>query len=468
LLRQLQAVPGLYLVGGYLREAWWQRDAHDIDLIAGGEFQAGLTAIQELTGVRAIKLNQRFESYRFAAEDWLLDVSPLHDDGLAADINRRDYTVNTLAVPLKAIGPDVCPADIQGHPLAFDDLNAYVLRMVERENLKLDPARILRGYRLAACHGLTPDAETRAAWRTLAGGIVSAAPERLHEELLRWMDHAGSVVETVRWCAEDEVLWALFPPLRAMVGCGQNEYHHLDVWEHTLEALGQLDIMRDTPPPMLVQWREQFSQAWEAPISAMASAGTLTRFALLLHDAGKPQAREVQADGRVTFYGHQEAGVELAAPLLEWLRCATDESQYIKLLVLEHLRLGFYSDHNPVPRRLIYRFITNLGDATPLMILHTLADCAAHRGELAEGSFARHEIAAAEILAHYYAADVVAAPPLLLDGHEIMQLLDLAPGPQIGRLKSALLEATAAGEVLTVDAARDFVRELHAQDLSDA
>lgn len=462
LLRQLQAVPGLYLVGGYLREAWWRRAACDIDLVAGGDFANALAAISDVTGLRAIELNQRYDSYRFATPELLLDISPLHADGLAADIHRRDYTVNTLAVALQAVGPAVAAADIQGHPLAFDDLDARVLRMVERENLAFDPARILRGYRLAACQGLMPEAETRAAWRDLACSLVEAAPERLHEELLRWFGHPGSVVQTVRWCAQDDVLWALFPPLQAAVGCEQNEFHHLDVWEHTLEALDQLDEMRDNPPPLLRQWREQFVQAWQLPVSAMAQAGTLARLALLLHDIGKPATRQAQPDGRVTFYGHQEAGVELAAPRLAWLRCSTDELNYVKLLILEHLRLGFYSDHDPVPRRLSYRYITNLGEATPLMILHSLADCAAHRGELAAGSFERHALAAAEILGHFYATDAVAAPPVLLDGNAIMQLLQLGPGPEVGRLKSALLEATAAGEVQTTAAAEEFIRQLHA------
>jgi putative nucleotidyltransferase with HDIG domain len=462
LLSRLRGVAGLYLVGGYLRQAWWGREAHDIDLAAGGDFDAALAQIERLSGARAFRVNERFASYRLACDGWLVDVSPLHEDGLAADLYRRDYTVNTLAAPLARLGPELAGAEIQAHPLAFEDLESRTLRMVARENLELDPARILRGYRLAACDNLAPETATRSAWRELATNVVNASPERLHEELLRWLGCAGGVAETLRWCAEDEVLWALFPPLRDADGCEQNAYHHLDVWQHTLEALALLDSVRNAPPPELAQWRGQFAQAWNAPISALASAGALTRLALLLHDIGKAATREAQPDGRVTFYGHQEAGAALAAPLLEWLRCSTSEAHYIELLILEHLRLGFYSDHDPVPRRLVYRYITNLGEATPLMLLHSLADCSAHRGELAAGSLARHELAAAQILAHYFAADVVAAPPVWLDGHAIMSLLGLSPGREVGRLKAALLEATAAGEVASAAQAEAFVRELHA------
>lgn len=466
LLARLRDVPGLYLVGGFLRQAWWGQEAHDIDLAAGGDFTAALEAVERLSGVRANRINERFASYRLAIDGWLVDVSPLHEEGLAEDLYRRDYTVNTLAVPLARLGPALAGADVQAHPLAFEDLESRILRMVGRENLELDPARVLRGYRLAACEHLAPEAETRGAWSELATSVTTASPERLHEELLRWLGCPGDVAQTLRWCAEDGVLWALFPPLRDTVGCGQNAYHHLDVWAHTLEALVQLDVVRADPPQELCQWREQFAQAWDTPVSALANAGALTRLALLLHDIGKPATREVQPDGRITFYGHQEAGVALAAPLLEWLRCSTHEAHFIELLILEHLRLGFYSDHQPVPRRLAYRYITNLGDATPLMILHSIADCGAHRGELAADALERHELAAAQILAHYFAADVVAAPPVLLNGHAIMDLLGLSPGLEVGRLKAALLEATAAGEVVSLEQAQAFVRQLHAAGTS--
>jgi tRNA nucleotidyltransferase/poly(A) polymerase len=460
-LARLREAPGLYLVGGFLRQAWWGQQARDVDLIAAGDFQAALAALEALTGARAVELNQRFASYRLATAEYVFDLSPMHEDGLAADLQRRDYTVNALAVPLSCIGPGLARTSIEAHPSAFADLDARVLRMVSRDNLAADPARLLRGYRLAAEESLAPETATRQAWRELAGSVVSAAPERLREELLRWLGTPREITTTAGWCAADGVLWVLFPPLRDTLGCAQNEYHHLDVWEHTLLALTELDRVRHDPPPPLAQWREQFAQAWNAPLTATASNGALTRLAMLLHDAGKPVTREVQADGRVSFYGHQQVGVALIAPLLDWLRCATAESDYVERLVLEHLRLGFYSDHDPVPPRLVYRYITRLGEATPLMLLHSIADCAAHKGELATGSLERHVQAAREILAHYYAADVVAAPPVLLDGHAIMRLLGLPPGPEVGRLKRALLEATAVGEVRTPEEAAALLRELH-------
>ena len=154
-------------------------------------------------------------------------------------------------------------------------------------------------------------------------------------------------------------------------------------------------------------------------------------------------------------------------PLTIWLKVdsgmnrlgfSADEARFILLMIREHLRLGFYSDHLPLSPRLVFRYVRNLGEATPLAVLHSLADCAAALGPRNTGALDEHLQAAAEILEHYYAQDAVAAPPVLLDGHAIMELLGIPPGPRVGELKDALLEATAAGEVETVAQAEEFLQ----------
>jgi poly(A) polymerase len=109
---------------------------------------------------------------------------------------------------------------------------------------------------------------------------------------------------------------------------------------------------------------------------------------------------------------------------------------------------------------LVYRFANKLGTATPLMVLHSLADCAATRGNANVGSWEAHLSAAATILEHYFAQDKVTAPPVLLDGNAIMELLSIPPGPVIGELKVALLEATAAGDVDTLSDAEAYISAL--------
>jgi hypothetical protein len=147
-------------------------------------------------------------------------------------------------------------------------------------------------------------------------------------------------------------------------------------------------------------------------------------------------------------------------PMLDALRFSKDEQDYVALLIRQHMRLGYYSEPQRLSPKLAYRYIRQLGTATPLMILHTLADCAATGGPLSEGSWPRHVEAAQLVLGHYYAQDSVARPPQLLDGGAIMRLTGLPPGKLIGDLKEALLEATAAGEVTNLEEAEQLVHAL--------
>jgi len=464
-LLRLRNIPGLWLVGGWLRDAWWGRPTRDIDLAAEGPLALALDAIETRLGKRPFLLNERFASHRLVLDDYEIDISPLHPDGITADLARRDFTVNALALPVSSLGdraiPDMLSSVKLGARDCLEDIAARRLRMIDRANLADDPLRVLRGFRLLATRELNLEDGTRQALTELAPRIGESAPERSHEELLLWFGAERDITDSVAQAAECGVLWQLIPELEATRGCAQNDYHHLDVWEHTLLCLGELHQLLWAPPAELEQWRTEFQAAWETRLGGAATMGALTRLALLLHDIGKPPTSQRQPDGHISFLEHQTVGAELVAPHLLRLKFSSEETKFILLMIREHLRLGFYSDHLPLSPRLVYRYVRRLGSATPLAALHSLADCAAALGPRNTGAMAEHVRAAAEILEHYYAQDAVAAPPALLDGHAIMALLNIPPGPQIGLLKDALLEATAAGRIKTVADAEAFVKRFY-------
>ena len=462
-LKRLAGVDGLYLVGGYLRDACWGLPTRDIDLTAAAPLEPVVAELDRRLGGAAFELNNRFNSYRLVLDDYELDLSPLHPDGLAADLARRDYTINALVYPVAALGPRAEASSLLADHRTLADLDARILRMVSVENLADDPVRLLRGLRLLATRGLQLDPATEQALAELSGHLLESAPERLHEELLRWFGADADIVPVIETAAETGLLWQLFPKLQATAGCKQNDFHHLDVWQHTLLALRELAQLRRELPPELAAWRAELAAAWDMPVSGAATAGALIRLALLLHDIGKPPAREVQPDGHVSFYAHQSIGAELAGEQLARLKFAGAETEFMLTQIRQHLRLGFYSDHDPIPPRLVYRYMRHLGAGVPLAVLHALADCAATQGEANADGWERHVRAAAELLQNYYDQSTAAAPPALLDGHAIMRLLEIKPGPLVGELKNDLLEATAAGEVADVATAEEYIRARYAE-----
>ena len=457
LLRTLAYVPGLRLVGGWLRGALDGRRSLDLDLTCEQALDDAVAAVAEVLRAKPFALNDRFPTRRLVHGRYTIDLSQLTGGSTAADIARRDYTCNTLMVRLDRLGEGITLADIEGHPTALTDIDARTLRMVSRTCLADDPLRILRGYRFCATEGYTPEPDTRAAWAELAGTLRQSAAERIHEELLRWFATKSRLPDTLAMCADDGVLWEIFPRLRELPPCIQGE--GVDVWTHTLDCLRQLDNLRANLPPELLPYAASLDAAWNTHVTPVSTAGTLTRLAMLLHDIGKPPTRALNEHDRPTFYDHQTVGVELVKPELKDLAFSNDERAYMLTLIIEHLRLGFYTDEPPpMPPRLVYRFIRKLGRATPLMLLHSIADCMASHGDWTARALQDHITAARQILEHYFALDSVARPPLLLDGDAIMRIFKLKPSKLVGELKDMLLEATASGEVLTEGEAIGFVR----------
>ncbi len=457
-----------WLVGGALRDAWLGRPIHDIDLVAPEPLDALVGSLEKFSGSRAFVVNQRFASSRILASGLIIDITPLSASGIEADLRRRDYCINAMAVPLSAVlRGEIRPTDVIADPHALEDLAAGRLRLVSSAALTDDPLRVLRGFRLAAQLGMNPDSGCREAWRLHAPELCRVSGERQREELLRWFGLPQMDTELLQICADCRVLWELFPALEQSVGCTQNFYHHLDVWQHTLLALQELDVLLEELPIELQPFAQHLQSAVSSDLDGGGSVLALTRLALMLHDVGKPATRSPAADGYISFIGHQKVGVDLIAADLERLRLSGAEQDFLHLMIHEHLRLGFYSDNDPMPAKLVYRYIRSLGEATLPQLLHSLADCAAARGEGSAESLRRHLRAAAVIADNYINGSSVAIPPVLLDGTEIMELLQISPGPLIGRYKQAMLEATAEGWIQTPEEAREFVTRLADGGLED-
>ena len=232
---------------------------------------------------------------------------------------------------------------------------------------------------------------------------------------------------------------AVLPELAALRGVEQNEFHHADVYGHTLEVLDAVAALeRDRgslgdrrSPPLLAE-----------PLADELTRGGAMRFAALLHDAAKPQTRGVRPDGRVTFIGHDEAGAELARDVLRRLRASQRTVDYVAALTLHHLRLGFLVHEQPLDRRSVWRYLRATAPYTDDVTIFTVADRLATRGRNADEAIAAHVALAREMLA------VDRRPPSepLVRGDDLARELGIVPGPRLGELLAQLEEDRYAGD----------------------
>jgi poly(A) polymerase len=434
-----------WLVGGSVRDVLMDRSLEDIDLVVPGDAETGARDLAQAVRGHVFPLSERFGAWRVIAPDrsWQADLTPVRGDSIEADLALRDFTVNAMAVPL-AGGELLDPHGGRA------DLEARRVRMVAPTAFADDPLRTLRAVRLVVELDLRIDPATASAVAAHARWIDSVAPERVFGELKRIVT-ARAARTGVELMDAHGLTEAVLPELAALRGIEQNEFHHADVHEHTLEVLDAVarlerdrDLLGDRAPDLLGE-----------PLADELTHGGAMRFAALLHDAAKPQTRGERPDGRVTFIGHDRAGADLARAVLRRLRAAQRTIDYVAALTLHHLRLGFLVHEQPLDRRAVWRYLRATAPWSDDVTIFTVADRLATRGRNAEEAIAAHVELAREML-------TVEPPPAepLVRGDDLARELGIARGPKLGELLAQLEEDRFAGAVATRDDAIARAREL--------
>jgi poly(A) polymerase len=460
-----------WCVGGYLRDRLLGRPQHDLDLLVAGDPAVAARSIAERLGGHAFPLDAERGQWRVvlasAAVD-CVDLTGLAGD-LAADLARRDFSVNAIAAPLApdgTLGAYVDPVGGQA------DIAGRLIRIAGPDSLRDDPLRLLRAVRLATELGFTIDAATAAAIRAGVASLDRTAPERQRDELLRILA-TDRAAEGLRLLDELGLLDALLPEVTATRGVEQPKRHHYwDVFNHSLETVAALDSMlAAAPPPAHPRaWLGELLHAGLAafPLDAYLAAplggssrAVLLKLAGLLHDVGKPASRGEDETGRLRFFGHSELGAAMAGAACRRLRFGRAETQFVAHLIEEHLRPTQLSQRGPPSRRAVYRFFRDLGEAAPACLLLTLADGAAAAGpRLTQERWRGHVSYISNVLAASAGEEARTPVPRLITGDDLISELGLRPGPLLGRVLGAVEEAVGAGEVASRDQALALARDL--------
>lgn len=321
---------------------------------------------------------------------------------LRDDLSRRDFTVNAMAYH-----PDRGLQDLFG---GLEDLRRGLLRCVGEPEKRFseDALRILRCLRFSAQLGFEVEEKTGAALWNKKKLLEGLSQERVREELTKLL------------CGQDgdkalreygEVVFTVVPELASMKGCAQETpYHCYDVWEHTLHALSH------------------------------APTNPSLRWAVLLHDTGKPGRKSFSSDGVAHFYGHPPESGRIARQVLSRLRFPNRELEEISTLVDHH------EDRIPMEKVQLKKLLGKYGEKFVFQLLDLMeADMSAK----APGVYQRRlpdleetRALAREILSR---GDCLTLRNMALNGEDL-KALGVPAGPEIGVLLNRLLEALWAGE----------------------
>jgi poly(A) polymerase len=438
-----------WLVGGAVRDRLLGRPTDDVDVALDGDPRDAARAIARATGGVAFELSGAFGAWRVVGpgHGWHVDLVTLRDGDIVADLAARDFTINAIAEPL-AGGELLDPHGGRA------DLDARRVRMVSAEALADDPLRTLRAVRLVCELDLVLDPATGAATAGNASGIARVAPERVFGELKRIVT-APAARRGLELMAAYGLTAAVLPELDALRGVQQNEFHHADAYDHTLEVLDAVAALESNRAFL----GDRAADLLAEPLADELTRAGAMRFAALLHDAAKPQTRDVRPDGRVTFIGHDRAGADLARDVLRRLRASQRTIDYVAALTLHHLRLGFLVHERPLDRRTVWRYLVETAPWTDDVTIFTVADRLATRGRNADEAITAHVELAREMLA----IEPAPAEPLIR-GDDLARELGIVPGPRLGELLAQLEEDRFAGAISTREEAIARARELASAD----
>jgi poly(A) polymerase len=346
-------------------------------------------------------------------------------DRLDDDLVRRDFTVNAMAVRVTSAGPGEFVDPLHG----LAALRAQLLDTPSAPEISFgdDPLRMLRAARFVSQLGFTVATRVRTAIEEMAPQLGRISAERVAAELDKLLlgpDPVAGIDLLVQTGMGEVVL----PEVGGMQMAIDEHHQHKDVYQHSLTVLRQAVALEDDGPDLVLRW------------------------SALLHDIGKPATRRHEADGGVSFHHHEVVGAKMVRKRLRALKYSKQMVDDISQLVYLHLRFHGYGGGKWTDSA-VRRYIT---DAGPLLLrLHKLvrADCTTRNKRRAARLQANYDQLEARIDELAAQEDLARVRPDL-DGNQIMQLLDIPAGPQVGEAWRYLKELRLDRGPLTDDEAR--------------
>jgi poly(A) polymerase len=415
----------LALVGGPVRDAFLGRPVNDLDFTTNAppdEILRVVTPISETSWdigrefgtIGALVLGEPVEitTYRADVYDGATR-KPVVEFGetLEGDLARRDFSVNAMALRL----PQRILVDPSG---GMEDLAAGALRTPSSPQVSFgdDPLRMLRAARFTSQLGFTATVETVRAMSELSARLSIVSVERISAELSKLLltDSPRAGLELLVNSGLAELFLPEVPALRLEI---DEHAHHKDVYQHSLTVLEQ-------------------AIGYEKALGR--SPDLVLRLAALLHDIGKPATKRVEGRGVVSFHHHDVVGAKLAAKRLTALRFDKDTIAAVSRLIELHLRFFGYTE-GAWTDSAVRRYVRDAGPLLTSLNILTRADVTTRNRRKADQlGFAYDDLETR--IAELAEAEGIAAVRPDLDGEDIMRILDLKPGREVGEAYRFLLE----------------------------
>jgi poly(A) polymerase len=347
-------------------------------------------------------------------------------DHLGGDLVRRDFTVNAMAL-------DVFTGELLDPFKGLDDLDAMLLRTPSAPEISFsdDPLRMMRAARFASQLSFRPTPDVVAAMTADAERIRIVSAERVRDELVKLMlsDHPRAGLDLL---VETGLAAIVLPELPALQMERDEHNHHKDVYQHTLTVI---------------------EQAIELERTRGHAPDLVNRLAALFHDIGKPNTRRFEPGGKVSFHHHDVVGAKLTRKRMQALHFSNEEIKAVTKLVELHLRFHGYGEGHWTDSA-VRRYVRDAGGDLERLHILTRADCTTRNQRKADRLRRAYEELEWRIDELSAQEELDAIRPDL-DGTQIMEILGIGPGREVGAAYKFLLERRMEDGPLGEDRARE-------------
>lgn len=439
----------IYVVGGAIRDEILNKTCFDRDYVICGEkaVEFAKKVAERIEGYFVL-LDEEYDIARVVLQDKrnTLDFAGCFGKDIYEDIQRRDFTINSVAC--KISGSGCCLIDMVN---GINDIKNGIIRANSEKNLIDDPLRLLRAFRFAAQLNFKIKEDTLEYIKKHKTLINNVSVERISTELIKFFesDHTAHNLDLMK---ETEFLDEILPELSPQRKVPPNLHHHLNLIDHSIETVRQTEKIIPTLPDWV---KERLKADFTANIKIIS----LLKFSVLIHDIGKPETWQIDEEGRHRFIKHEEIGSEMAVSLLKRLKFSKNSIKYICKLIKYHM-YPTQLLNSEYTEKAILRMFRRIEAETPEVIILAMADRLSARGSEITDEIIENNINSLKWLLDKYkeSQEKVKSLPKLLNGEDVMVILEIKQSPEVGKILKALKEAQISGDINTKEEATAFIK----------
>jgi tRNA nucleotidyltransferase/poly(A) polymerase len=420
----------VYIVGGFVRDLILNRNRNDVDFLIVGDGNLYANELGKILGVKKVITFKTFGTAHFEYDKYNFEFvasrkesykrdsrkPEVKQGSFIEDINRRDFTINTLAISIRK--KDFGKL-IDTHNGLNDIQNKLVRTPIDpMKTFDDDPLRILRAYRFASQLNFSVEDSINLAAEKLKKRLEIVSQERITEEFMKILASPKPSIG-LRLLYNSGVMKIIFPELNNLAGVDQrNDYHHKDVFLHTCKVVDNI--------------ADKTGNVW-------------LRFAALVHDIAKPQTKRFVEGVGWTFHGHEELGARMMKMIFRRMKLPFNILSYVENLIRLHLRpIALANDEvtDSAVRRLIVSADEHLED----LIILCRADITSKNPDKVSRYLQNYNNVMEKVIA-VKEKDELRAFQSPVRGETIMEVCKLKPSKKVGEIKSAIEDAILDGKI---------------------